>query len=364
MKRIGFVVLACWLACLTCASSGSHAAVFGNGMRRAFYYWKTVCALTTDDLEYVRRLRVERLYVKFFDVDWFDSAPRGAFPVAPVRFGAPLPTGIEIVPTVFLTNATVRRIPRDDIPTLAEQITQKIQRMAKAANLPPIREIQIDCDWTGATRAAYFTLLQAIVDLMQPQQIDVSATIRLHQVKYRDEMGIPPVARGMLMCYNMASPKDADTQNAIFDLPLVENYLRRVETYPLPLDVALPLFSWGAVYRRERFIMLINNARTADFDGRTEFERDEDGMFAAKEDATIRGQDVFKGERVRVDEPRMEHVQRLARFLAAKLGNAPVSVAWFHYDPAVVKHYDINDIDQAYLPFDVIACWRKLWNGK
>ena len=364
MKRIGFVVLACWLACLTCAFSGGHASASGNGMRRAFYYWKTVCALTTDDLEYFRRLRVERLYVKFFDVDWFDSAPRGAFPVAPVRFGAPLPTGIEIVPTVFLTNATVRRIPRDDIPTLAGQITQKIQRMAKAANLPPTREIQIDCDWTGVTRAAYFTLLQAIVDLTQPQQIIVSATIRLHQVKYADEMGVPPVARGMLMCYNMASPKYTGARNAIFDVHDAEDYLGKIERYPLPLDVALPLFSWGVVYRKERFIMLINNARMSDFEGRTEFERDEDGMFFAKQDAAVNGQDVFKGERVRVDEPRMDHAQRLARFLAAKLGNAPVSVAWFHYDPAVVKHYDINDINQAYLPFDVIAYWRVLWNGK
>ncbi|GAK53293.1 hypothetical protein U14_04558 [Candidatus Moduliflexus flocculans] len=359
MKR--FVVFYC---CVIMFLGGCQFENNSPQATRSFYYWRTVFDLSAADLNYLRKLRVGKLYVKFFDVDWFDSAPRGAFPVAPVRFASKFPADMEIVPTVFLTNATVRRIPLNEIPTLAGQITQKIQRMAKAANLPPFREIQLDCDWTGATRAAYFTLLQAIIDLTQPQQIAISATIRLHQLKYDDSIGVPPVARGMLMCYNMASPKYAGARNAIFDLRSIDYYLDKFRGYPLPLDVALPLFSWGAVYRRERFIMLINNARTSDFDGRTEFERDEDGMFAAKQDAIIRGQDVFKGERVRVDEPRMDHAQRLAQYLAAQSGHAPVSVAWFHYDPNVVKYYAVSDIEQAYWPFDAIAFWREVWHGK
>lgn len=358
MNRVIMTLFCCMLLFGGCRFEDSPIAT------RSFYYWRTVFDLSSADLDYLRDLRVGKLYVKFFDVDWFDSSPRGAFPVAPVRLASEFPANIEIVPTVFLTNATMRRIPPNDIPTLAEQITQKIQRMAKAAHLPPFREIQLDCDWTGATRAAYFTLLQQIVDLTQPQQIAISATIRLHQLKYDDSIGVPPVARGMLMCYNMASPKYAGARNAIFDLRSIDYYLDKLAAYPLPLDVALPLFSWGAVYRKERFIMLINNARIADFEGRSEFERDEDGMFFAKEDAAIRRQDVFKGERVRVDEPRMDHAYRLAQFLAGRLGNAPVSVAWFHYDPNVVKYYAVSDIEQAYWPFDAVAYWRELWDGK
>ena len=90
---------------------------------RSFYYWRTVFDLSEADLDYLRALRVGKLYVKFFDVDWFDSAPRGAFPVAPARFASEFPPGMELVPTVFLTNATMRRIPLNEIPTLAEQIT-------------------------------------------------------------------------------------------------------------------------------------------------------------------------------------------------------------------------------------------------
>lgn len=347
--NVGLIAVLCSLLLF---AGGSRAAGEPASATRAFYYWKTVYQLSSADLDYLRDLRVGKVYVKFFDVDWFDDVPRGAFPVAPTRFNTPFPKEIEIVPTVFLTNAVVRRIRTEELPTLADQITQKIQRMAKAAKLPPIREIQLDCDWTGATRAAFFTLLQAVSDLMQPQQIDVSATIRLHQIKYADDMGIPPVTRGMLMCYNMGSPRNPDTSNAIFDLPLVKNYLAGVDRYPLPLDVALPLFSWGVVYRRDRFIMLINNARKTDLASRPEFEIDSDGMYLAKDDTLVNGQDLFKGERLRVDEASLEELLELTRFLAGKMANRPFSAAFFHYDPALLTYYGAHELEQIYLPFE------------
>ena len=320
---------------------------------RAFYYWKTICNLSSADLETLRGLGVGKLYVKFFDVDWFEDTPRGAFPVAPLRFNTPVPEDMELVPTVFLTNAVVRRIRTEDLPTLAEQITRKIQRMAKAADLPLIREIQLDCDWSGATRAAYFTLLQEVSDLMQPQQIAVSATIRLHQIKYAEDMGTPPVTRGMLMCYNMHSPRLPDVKNAIFDLALIKDYLGRLEEYSLPLDVALPLFSWAAVYRHERFIMLINNARAKDLIQRPEFELGRDGMFLAKEDTQVNGLDVFKGERMRVDEASLEELQGLTRFLAARMTKEPMSIALFHYDPALLKYYEFHELKQTFRSFEM-----------
>ncbi|MEZ4901823.1 MAG: hypothetical protein R2822_08725 [Spirosomataceae bacterium] len=45
------------------------------------------------------------------------------------------------------------------------------------------KEVQIDCDWTVATKAKYFRLLQQISALLPPSVI-LSATIRLHQIKF------------------------------------------------------------------------------------------------------------------------------------------------------------------------------------
>ena len=45
----------------------------------------------------------------------------------------------------------------------------------------------------------------------------MSATIRLHQVKYRADTGVPPVDRGMLMAYNLLPPDQAGERSSILD---------------------------------------------------------------------------------------------------------------------------------------------------
>ena len=57
--------------------------------------------------------------------------------------------------------------------------------------------IQVDCDWTKGTAAIYFDLLNS---LKAHYELDV--TIRLHQIKYANDTGIPPVDHGTLMLYD------------------------------------------------------------------------------------------------------------------------------------------------------------------
>ena len=72
----------------------------------------------------------------------------------------------------------------------------------------------------------------------------LSATIRLHQVKYREETGVPPVDYGVLMYYNMGHIS-AMGANSIYDRSTALRYLGKLREYPLPLDIALPMFAWG-----------------------------------------------------------------------------------------------------------------------
>ena len=72
----------------------------------------------------------------------------------------------------------------------------------------------------------------------------LSATIRLHQVKYREKTGVPPVDYGVLMYYNMGRIT-ATGANSIYDRSTALRYLGKLRAYPLPLDIALPMFAWG-----------------------------------------------------------------------------------------------------------------------
>ncbi len=73
------------------------------------------------------------------------------------------------------------------------------------------RALQIDCDWTTKTAPKYFYFLQQIREKLDAHEDGgtfaslamLSATIRLHQVKYPEKSGMPPVDKGVLMFYNM-----------------------------------------------------------------------------------------------------------------------------------------------------------------
>ncbi|MBK7469002.1 MAG: hypothetical protein IPJ43_20660 [Saprospiraceae bacterium] len=47
---------------------------------------------------------------------------------------------------------------------------------------------------------------------------EISATLRLYPYKYTDNMGVPPVDKVMLMCYNLLNPLENLKQNSILDL--------------------------------------------------------------------------------------------------------------------------------------------------
>ena len=65
------------------------------------------------------------------------------------------------------------------------------------------QEIQIDCDWTKSTKDKYFYLLKKIKELSKKE---ISCTLRLYPYKYPEIMGVPPVDKAMLMCYNLIKP--------------------------------------------------------------------------------------------------------------------------------------------------------------
>lgn len=233
MLRAGLVGL--FALVLGCAR---HTPPDGPPVARAFYFWRTTFALSPAETRAVADLGITRLYVRMFDVAW-SEAERRAVPMGPlvVPAGARLPAGVELVPVVFLRDEVLRHAAAGP---LAGEIWGEVSRRTAALGSAP-RELQLDCDWTDHTRDAYFALLRAV---RQAGHVSLSATIRLHQIKYRERTGVPPIDRGMLMFYNMGKFSADPDARAIFDADSAARYLARVGEYPLPLDLALPIWSW------------------------------------------------------------------------------------------------------------------------
>ncbi len=157
-------------------------------------------------------------------------------------------------------------------------------------------EIQIDCDWSLSTRSNYFNLLE---DLKEKLNKKISATIRLHQIKYYTKTGIPPVDYGVLMYYNMSKIGDFNTKNSILDNEIAKKYHYNFDVYPLKLKLALPLYSQAIQFREEKAISLFEGVEEKDFNN--DFEKLENNRYKVLNSHYFKGRYIYKDDIFRLE---------------------------------------------------------------
>ena len=209
----------------------------------AVYYWRTDLRLDSTERAFLSQYHIKKVYCRYFDVVMSDSGePK---PNATISFSDTLPDSIEVIPTVYITEDCMHA----DHPGLAEKIVARILQMNETNDIPNVREIQIDCDYTSKSRKRYYAFLEEVGRLWKSslssqsrdfRGIRLSTTIRLHQLS----MPAPPVDYGALMVYNTGDPRKSEERNPILDYRDVGPYLKHLDSYPLPLAIAYPVFRW------------------------------------------------------------------------------------------------------------------------
>ncbi|GAB4417501.1 MAG: hypothetical protein OHK0039_27960 [Bacteroidia bacterium] len=310
-------------------------------VRPAFYHWKSSFAPAVAEYRALDSLGVKRLYVRFFDVDWSESR-RMAVPVSSVVLDTTRLRGYELVPTLYLTNRTLLELPDSAVSELVQRMTLRIAQLAGPV---PYREVQIDCDWTARTRERYFLLLDQLRAQLAGQQVSVSATIRLHQVKYYAETGVPPVQRGMLMCYNMGEVRDPDTRNSIIDPGLASAYLSDLGDYPLPLDVALPVYAWGVVVREGRAVHLLHQMHRGLLADTTRFTWQEAQQVFVKKSTYLSGYYLYAGDLIRWEEVQRQDLEQLADLLADKWTTDTFFLTFYHLDTLTLQQHPHEELE-------------------
>lgn len=313
-------------------------------VQRSFYYWKSVFQLSPLEHAVLDSFSVQKLYVKFFDVEW-NSQANAAFPISQIQFKDSLSTAINIVPTVFITNETLQYINGREIDTLAQKIIRLIKNISIANALRLFPEIQIDCDWTAGTKEKYFQLLKLIRKQPFLDRKKISATIRLHQLKFVRQTGIPPVDRGLLMCYNMGDLYNPQIKNSILDTDELEKYIGSLKKYPLKLDIALPIFDWYVWFRNKRFKGLI---RTGNIDGK--FSKEKKIIF--KKDSSIKGYSFEKGDWLRYEFCDIKSIEEAASLIREKLPYNNLTVVLYHLDDSNLSKYSTHEMEDIFKSFE------------
>lgn len=311
----------------------------------AFYHWQTNFSLTTFEKEYLQQFPIQKLYVKFFDVDWNATASQ-PFPIAEVIIDTTEWNNIEIIPTIFITNRSLKNYPLEKMEDLGKNILEKIFYIKKE-----VSEIQIDCDWSETTKEKYFRLLHFIKKETTKKAIQISATIRLHQIKYFEKTGVPPVDRGMLMFYNVDDVKDAETHNSILDLEIAKQYIYNFEKYPLDLDVALPIFSWGVLFRGGKMIKLMAHLQSEDLADPNFFLQKNKTHFEVKKSTYLNGRYLYEDDVIRLETISQNTLVGAAELLQPKISNSEITISFYHLDTTTIKNYpyeNLQDIIQIF----------------
>ena len=256
--------------------------------------------------------------------------------------------GVAVVPTVYLTNELFKQVDDAGVPALAALVAREVGVRAARLGVTP-RELQLDCDWTDTTRARYFAFLTALRGAVAGGTA-LSATIRLHQIKYRERTGVPPVDRGMLMFYNMGRFSADPEARAIFDAAAAARYLARLADYPLPLDGALPIWSWTLHLRDDQVEGLLQSTDPDELAGLAFVQPAGPDRYLVTRTAFLHGTLLRAGDILKIEVTGPAETQAAAGMLAAHLAavRAPRTIALFDLSERNLARHDTSHLDQVF----------------
>lgn len=179
-----------------------------------------------------------------------------------------------------------------------------------------------------------------------PHPSSLSATIRLHQLKFFEKTGIPPVDRGMLMFYNMGDLEAWETENSILDPAAGKKYLTPDARYPLPLDFALPLFRWGVLFRDGQLFKLINNLGEKDLQDTLRFTPITSGRFLVKKSTYLQGYYLYEDDLIRLESVKTGQLEAAAALLGKMFPPAERTVGFYHLDSGLVRGFPAKNLEK------------------
>ncbi|MVO08530.1 hypothetical protein GOQ30_05045 [Flavobacterium sp. TP390] len=318
----------------------------------AFYYWKTSDWRLDDNLmNILKNTQVKKVYAKFFEVSHDELM--GNIPISKnsIRFNN---LNVEFIPTVFINNDVFLKSSEKELDVLADNMNFLITKMLSNDyseddyfNAKSCKEFQIDCDWTLKSRNNYFYFLKKIKEISKKE---ISCTLRLYPYKYPEKMGIPPVDKVTLMCYNLLNPLSSPKQNSILDVKELSSYLKGTKQYPLHLDIALPIYSWMQLYQNNQFQKVIYQNHELIMKN---LKKNDNLWYEVINDFTASETYFRIGDKIKFEEIDQKLVHQTIDLLKRNVEfDDETTISLFHLDNSQLKKYTDEEISSFYSAFN------------
>ncbi|NRS90277.1 hypothetical protein HNQ02_003215 [Flavobacterium sp. 7E] len=298
----------------------------------SFYYWKTNFNLSPLELETIKENNVEKIYIRYFDLDLHPKTKQ-VYPVSPIHF-TKLPNITSIVPVVYIQNKVMldQNFNSQDLANKTNDFINLINTKNKLS----CQEIQIDCDWTLSSKTNY---LKFIEDFKRISAKKLSATIRLHQVKYFEKTKIPNVDSGVLMYYNMGTIA-VKSLNSIYDQGIAKRYIKSLKKYPLPLSYALPIYSWGIHISQGKVIGLRSKLLASDLDSSANFTFIKKNIYRVNQSHYRKGVFYKKEDVIKIEAISADDLKEMASDLKENGASSPKEIIFYDLDELNLINYE------------------------
>ena len=318
-------------------------------VNRAFYFWENdTYQLAEDEKATLEELEIEKLYVKVFEVERIDGEIK---PIAKSSLELDLPNNkslTELIPCIYIQNDVFTESSKSEINELADDVAFLAdkyirEKIGGGKNKFIFDEIQIDCDWTEASKDLYFQFLE---EVKEKSGKEISCTLRLYPYKFKDKMGVPPCDRVMLMCYNLLNPMNNDSKNSILDTDEMSKYLDTEVDYRLPIDVALPLYSWMLCYENNRYRGVIHGVDEGAMEVMT---KDNDLWYTMIADTVISGVYMRMGDRVKVERVTKKQLDKAIELIQdSGVLKGETTISLFQLESKEINYYGHETLDSIY----------------
>lgn len=298
----------------------------------AFYYWKTTFNLSEIDKKTLKDNNVKKLYIRYFDID-LDPNSQKAFPQSPIQFNDK-PSDFNIVPVLYLKNK-VMLSKSINVQELAQKANHFVQQINAKTGIV-CNEIQLDCDWTLASKENYLKFIACFKKISGKQ---LSATIRLHQIKYFKKTGIPNVDKGVLMYYNMGKIAP-DSLNSIYDKSVADRYLKSIKKYPLLLNMALPIYSWAIHIRENKVMGLQSKMVISNLQKDSNFVQIAPNSFRVKNNNYKNGTFYKANDLLKIESVSNTDLLEMAEDLDENVAHIPDEIIFYDLDEFNTKQYE------------------------
>lgn len=304
----------------------------------AFYHWKAKAEYTKSYDKAIKITDANTIYMHYFDIEslkepsWRND---GIYPTYVLKSVDKAYKKLNIIPVVYIAN-NVFKTEELDVPDLANRITKLIDQISLKQFKKKIEQVQIDCDWTMTTKSDYFSLLKALKN-----KYDLGVTIRLHQIKFQNKTGIPPVNKGTLMLYNMGDLKNND-QNSILESAIVGQYINEETTFPLELKIALPLFSQTVVTNNNNKIKLIKNTHRTVWENDPHFKQINPTNFKLVKDTLYKGFYLAKGYNLKLEDVKQSEISASYGIIKESKLNTN-GIIFYHLDDSSLLNHDLKN---------------------